>query len=65
MKLYTPGEILKEGLVKNADGSSAKNKVTIRKAMAKMKPSKVATMWGMANGVSLEQIQKYNKSRML
>lgn len=63
MKLYTLGEILRLGLLKNHRGEAYKHKGTISRIIAGMKGKRVRTPWGMGYAVSARDIEKHNKKQ--
>lgn len=65
MKLYTLGEIHRLQLLKNHNGEPYKHKSTIAKIVSRMDYQTKNTAWGVANCLTDQQIEEYNKNRLV
>ncbi|MDP2684981.1 MAG: hypothetical protein Q8P20_08170 [bacterium] len=61
MKLYTTGEIFRQGLLKNHKGDSYSDRVTVSKIVKKMNYHVKQTPFGPANCLTEDQINEHNK----
>ena len=61
MKHYTIGEIFRLKLLKGWDGKPYKNKVTVSRAVNKMRFKIVRTKFGSAKAVTASEIEKFNR----
>ena len=61
MKYYTLGEIFRLGLLKGFDGKPYKHKATVSRIVRGAKFKNVKTRFGMAKGLTIQQIEKLNK----
>lgn len=59
-KIYTLGEILRLGLLKNHKGEPYKTKSYLQHVISKIPHEKVQTVWGTGYAVSESEIEKFN-----
>lgn len=64
MKLFTMGEIFRLGLLKNYKGEPYASKASLVRIIAKLNPIKKQTPWGVANCLTQEQIDSFNRSHL-
>lgn len=62
MKLYTIGEIFRQGLLKNFSGKPYADKASVSKIVHRLSPETKETPWGTAKCLTLKQINFFNKT---